>query len=81
MVNFNLTEREKSIVEEARAFAEKEITPNSLACKEAKNKTQRERFEATLAAYQAAVKSGFMKYAVPEEYGGKFKSCLEAAIQ
>ena len=81
MVNFTLSEREQNVVKEARAFANEALTKGALACKSVKNRPQRERFEATLEAYQTAVKTGFMKYALPENMGGKFNSCIEAAIQ
>jgi alkylation response protein AidB-like acyl-CoA dehydrogenase len=78
MVDFSLSNEQKALRNNARAFAQNVLAgaPKLYA----HLPDQRSRFEATLPIYQAAVQAGLIKGQVPIPLGGGASSLVDAAI-
>ncbi|KAF2876767.1 putative acyl-CoA dehydrogenase [Massariosphaeria phaeospora] len=78
MVDFTLTDKQKTLRKNAHAFAQHVLANASELY--AHLPDQRARFEATLPIYRKAVESGLIKGQVPVPLGGTSGSLIEAAI-
>lgn len=78
MVNFTLTEEQKTLRANAQAFAQNVLStaPNLYS----HLPTQSERFKAVLPIYRTAVSAGLIKGQIPAALGGSSTSLIEAGI-
>ncbi|KAF2279848.1 Nitroalkane oxidase in complex with Spermine, A competitive inhibitor [Westerdykella ornata] len=78
MVNFTLSPQQKALRANVQAFAQQVLSTAPGLYSHLP--TQRERFQATLPIYQAAVKAGLIKGQIPAALGGNANSLIDAAI-
>lgn len=78
MVDFTLSESQKTLRSNARAFAQSVLSTAPPLYSHLS--TQRSRFEATLPIYRTAVSAGLIKGQIPAPLGGTSQSLVDAAI-
>ena len=78
MLDFTLSDAQKQLQEDARAFA-KEVLSKARDAYSSKP-DQKERFRSTLDLFRVAVKMGQIKALIPPELGGTAGSMLDTAI-
>ncbi|GKU07065.1 unnamed protein product [Fusarium langsethiae] len=78
MANFSLNDTQLQLAQDAAAFAQKELSPAQDRYKSLS--TQRGRFLATKAFYEATVKAGYLKAFVPAGDGGTAGSFLDMSL-
>lgn len=78
MIDFTLSEEQRAVRNNARAFARDVLAPAPKLYSHLSD--QRSRFEATLPIYRAAVKAGLIKGQVPSKLGGTANDLIHAAI-